>query len=426
MAIAQTGAIYKALTFAGTSSRTYGVYITGEAVYNAPEREVEMISIPGRNGAFALDKGRFENITVTYPAGIFADNETDFAAAVSDFRNFLCSKKGYCRLEDDYNTSEYRMAIYKSGLEVTPAMLRAGEFSITFDCKPQRWLTSGETATAVANNGTITNPTLFESSPLLEFKGYGDIGIGGGTISVENASLGGVFLQNTTSGRVDYSNVSPTFFQETIASYVLDLGMLNTGDDIQISKSALTFSDSDFSNWTTYVEGTATSQTGTGVSTTAIVRGKNTVDYVTTFDPITFKKGTSSSITHTYSMTFVTHSSGGPNTDTYPRTVQISYDGTNTISLSTTNPGYVGIFENASTVYTLGNIYGASSLTPSGTKYIDLDIGEAYTTVNGSLVSLDYAVSLGAKLPTLAPGINTITYDNTITNFKVTPRWWKV
>ena len=175
MAITQTGAMYKSLSFDNTPSRSYGVYITGEAVYNAPERAVEMISIPGRNGAFALDQGRFENIEVSYPAGIFADNEADFAQAVSDFRNFLCSKKGYCRLTDEYNPSEYRMAVYKSGLEVDPAQLRAGEFTITFDCKPQRWLTSGETATAVASGGTVTNPTLFESSPMLEVTGYGNI-----------------------------------------------------------------------------------------------------------------------------------------------------------------------------------------------------------------------------------------------------------
>ena len=75
MAVNKTGAMFKSLTFDGEDSRDYGVYITGQAVFNAPEREVEMISIPGRNGQFALDKGRFENIEVTYPAGIFANTE---------------------------------------------------------------------------------------------------------------------------------------------------------------------------------------------------------------------------------------------------------------------------------------------------------------------------------------------------------------
>ena len=108
MAIAPTGEMFKELIFDGVSSRDFGVYITGEAVFDAPKRDVEMIAIPGRNGEYALDRGRFENIDVKYPAGIFADSEEDFARAISDFRNFLCSRSNYCRLEDTYNEDEFR------------------------------------------------------------------------------------------------------------------------------------------------------------------------------------------------------------------------------------------------------------------------------------------------------------------------------
>lgn len=173
MAIAPTGAIYKSLIFDGEDSRDYGIYITGKAVYNAPQRAVEMISIPNRNGAFALDKGYFENIEVTYPAGIFADNETNFAEAISDFRNFLCSRKGYVRLSDEYNPGEYRMAVYKSGLEVSPTQLRAGEFEITFDCKPQRFLTSGEDEITIGQWGE----TQTVSGSIATFEGNGATGI---------------------------------------------------------------------------------------------------------------------------------------------------------------------------------------------------------------------------------------------------------
>lgn len=197
MAVAPTGAIYKSLVFDGEDSRDYGVYITGEAVYNAPEREVEMISIPGRSGAFALDKGRFENIEVSYPAGIFADNETDFAEAISDFRNFLCSRRGYVRLTDEYNPNEYRMAIYKSGLEVTPAQLKAGEFNITFDCKPQRWLTSGEDAVTMGEWGD----TETASGAIATFEGDEATGIKSLVVDIEPVQSG--------SGTPSPDNVRP-------------------------------------------------------------------------------------------------------------------------------------------------------------------------------------------------------------------------
>ena len=162
--------MFKSLVFDGVDSRDYGIYITGDAVFNSPERDVEMIEIPGRNGAYALDKGRFSNIKVSYPAGIAGDTEADFREGISAFRNALASRKGYKRLEDDYNPDEYRMAVYKSGLEVTPKALKAGEFTITFDCKPQRFLKSGETAVTIG--GAVTNPQT-ESGSIVSIEGTG-------------------------------------------------------------------------------------------------------------------------------------------------------------------------------------------------------------------------------------------------------------
>lgn len=40
MAINETGAIYKSLTYGGKTSREFGVYITGEGVYNADRKSV--------------------------------------------------------------------------------------------------------------------------------------------------------------------------------------------------------------------------------------------------------------------------------------------------------------------------------------------------------------------------------------------------
>lgn len=139
--------IIKGFTFDGEKSLDYDIGITGSAVYNAPTKDVDMVKIPGRNGELALDHGRFNNIEVTYPAGFGDTNQPDFAERISDLRNALASRVGYKRLEDEYNPDEYRMAVYKSGLEVNPVQYgRAGEFDIVFDCKPQRYLKSGEVA----------------------------------------------------------------------------------------------------------------------------------------------------------------------------------------------------------------------------------------------------------------------------------------
>lgn len=408
MAIAKTGAMFKTLTFDGQSSRNYGVYITGEAVYNAPDRAVEMITIPGRNGAFARDDGRFENIEVTYPAGVFAENETDFAEAISDFRNMLCSRKGYCRLTDDYNPDEYREAVYKSGLEVTPALLRAGEFEITFECKPQRFLTSGETAVSVANNGTITNPTLFDAKPKLEVKGSGTINLGSAEIEVVSEDIGNIPIADA----VTKSNVSS-------ATQTIESTKLATGDTITVS--GVKFQQMH----------TATPQSS--ISDLTVTSTSNVsevyVDYPdwwaikATVSDATFAKGTSATFSATIAYTITV--SGVNYSATL--TCSIAYNGNDTLTLSmsdtSTSPNYSTPPKRISSPV----LYAYSTKQTTGNPlYIDLDIGEAWNEDYGTPVSVNNAVTLPAKLPVLPPGSTTITYDNTITSFKVVPRWWQV
>ena len=420
MAITQTGAMYKSLTFDGKTSREYGVYITGQAVYNAPERDVEMITIPGRNGSFALDNGRFQNITVTYPAGIFAENEADFAQAVSDFRNYLCSRKGYCRLTDEYNPSEYRMAVYKSGLDVDPAQLRAGEFEITFECKPQRWLTSGETATAVANNGTLTNPTLFDSQPLLAIKGYGTIGFNGYEIELDNAVLGHVLFKNGQSN----VNISGSTYAITFTEHVL-----NAGDTITMGASDIWWRFETERYLGAYLKADVTSNSGISgsVATIHLPRAGYEVPTSISLPALTFTKGTASSYTNTTVISGWDYDL--PNSYTAQLVLTVSYNGYGSITFTfaDTYTYSVRVLSRCDMILTYDDITGESTQSQLGNPtYIDCEIGDAYKIVSDEYVSLNSNVDLGSDLPKLASGSNTVTFDNTVTELKITPRWWKV
>lgn len=417
MAIAPTGNIFKAFTFGGVSSRNYGVYITGEAVYNAPEREVEMITIPGRNGALALDKGRFENIEVTYPAGIYADNETDFAAAISALRNYLCSKTGYVRLSDEYNPNEYRMAVYKSGLEAEPAQLRAAEFDIVFECQPQRYLTSGETEVTVASGNTLTNPTPFDSHPLLKLSGYGNIHIGSSTIGVASSVPLQVDLGGTGTNSV-----------------TLDVSALSAGDPIYSAKQGYpvasvvvtsTRQSSYNREWASVNMQSITNGTANGTS----IDGRRLQINIQPDLSMGLLKGTSGTLTTTVVMQI-----GRPNVGTgvveyayVTFTVVTSYNGSNTITISASESS-TGVDNGLSYSYsyTQQGYYGLAAVAIPSPCYIDLDSGEAYGEVSGTMMSVNNFVSMPPELPALKSGSNTITFDNTITSLKVTPRWWKV
>ena len=73
------------------------------------------------------------------------------------------------------------------------------------------------------------------------------------------------------------------------------------------------------------------------------------------------------------------------------------------------------------------DIYGDSTASVLGhPTYIDCDIGECYMIKNNEVISLNQYIDLGSDLPTLPPGATTVNYDNTITDLKIAPRWWKV
>lgn len=174
---------YQYFTFGEKSSADFGVWISGTGTYDAPARDVDMISVPGRNGDLTFDNGRFSNIVVTYPAFI----SKRFRTRIDDFRAWLCAHHSYVRLEDTYHPDEYRMALYKSGLSVdVMGRMSAGNFDIAFECKPQRFLKEGEVALpAFTAAGKIYNPTLYAAGPLVRCYGTaGTVTINGTPVRV--------------------------------------------------------------------------------------------------------------------------------------------------------------------------------------------------------------------------------------------------
>ena len=170
-------------TFAGTSSLDFGIYTNGRETFGSPARSYETIAIPGRNGELILDNKRFENYDLKYVSSFIHE---DFASNIEAFRNFLLSKHTYQRLEDTYHPNEFRMAIYKDSFEpdVWPSN-DFGQFDVVFNCKPQRFLKTGENKTTyTASSFTITNPTQFDAKPLIRVYGNGILMIGGTAISI--------------------------------------------------------------------------------------------------------------------------------------------------------------------------------------------------------------------------------------------------
>lgn len=167
-------------TLDGVSSTDYNTFIATSNMFDAPERDVEEVEIPGRNGNLIFDNGRYKN----FAASVSCYIPYGMRANVNGLRNWLLSKVGYSRYEDTMHPDVYRMARYTGGFELEMSDRVGAAMTLTFDCMPQRFLKDGEQLLPFASGDVIYNPTLCDALPLIVCSGNGSITLNGTTVTI--------------------------------------------------------------------------------------------------------------------------------------------------------------------------------------------------------------------------------------------------
>lgn len=173
--------MYDVLTFNGVSFADYNTFYDSSQIFVTPEKQTEFFEIPGRSGDLSIFQNRYANVSIPYDCFI----RKNFIENYTNLMNFLLSQDGYGRLENTKEADVYRMAQFVSPTEPeTGAFLKYGTFTLTFNCKPQKWLKTGEIATYVDSSVTLLNPTRFEAKPLIAVTGTGSITINGKALTL--------------------------------------------------------------------------------------------------------------------------------------------------------------------------------------------------------------------------------------------------
>lgn len=171
--------------YGNKSSRDFDVVISGQDTWKKPAPRVERLSVPGRNGDIVTFDGSYENVDIPYHCGI----QRHFDLKYTSLMNYLMSHPGYNRLEDSYHPNVFRLgALIASDDPTLGTLNRSGEFDLTFNCKPQSFLKSGEIKKEFTAAGTIYNPTLYTSKPLLRVYGTGTFTIGSDIVTITQAN----------------------------------------------------------------------------------------------------------------------------------------------------------------------------------------------------------------------------------------------
>lgn len=175
------------IKYNGISTDEVGIVVETPPDYEIPERNYEIISVPGRNGDIVIDLNSYKNVVREYDIAI-GEEDGDFSVLSSKIANWLYSGHGYLRLEDSYLPEYYMMAAVIAPNNIINILQQAGRATVQFNRKPQRFLKSGDRPITVTKQITLFNPTQFNSKPLIIVNGTGSgvVNIGGYSVKIDN------------------------------------------------------------------------------------------------------------------------------------------------------------------------------------------------------------------------------------------------
>lgn len=170
--------------FGGVSSEEFNIILTKAPPIIFAEKDVEPISVAGRSGNLIRDNGRYKNVTVPYDCAIIPKRNQNLRELAVSALSLLAPTSSYKRLENSFFSESFRAARVTGQLSIESIVERAGRFAVKFDCKPQRFLISGEMPLEYISPSFIVNPTGFNAKPLIVVYGTGP-----GTVTVGNKTV---------------------------------------------------------------------------------------------------------------------------------------------------------------------------------------------------------------------------------------------
>lgn len=160
----------------GISSLEFGAFIQSRPIINAPKRKKEYVEMFGRSGRLINDENSYENSSME----LLGYCEAKDGASASKNRE---------RLFNMFNNADYLEMVfhfdpgkvYRVDME-EPLSFEAryyyGEgqaWTMTLSIHPYKYFTNSNDAIILSDAGTIVNPHLIESEPLIRVTGTGQI-----------------------------------------------------------------------------------------------------------------------------------------------------------------------------------------------------------------------------------------------------------
>lgn len=172
------------LRYNGKDSRDYGIMIRSKQTYNAPKRNVDFISVPGRDGDLIIDNENHSNIKITYGLKLFSptidstarNQNINLAESTRKLKNWLLADGSYCELTDSYDPDYFRLAVMTSDIAFATKDENIANFDVQFNCKPYKYRIDGKIkAETTSGQLSLYNCENYKSLPYIKLYGSGTL-----------------------------------------------------------------------------------------------------------------------------------------------------------------------------------------------------------------------------------------------------------
>lgn len=193
--------------FNGISSESMCIRIKSKNVYSAPKYDVTLTAIPGRDGELISPNGRFGNVSVSYTCFLHAKSIAELSDKLTKVKNWLYTEPNkYHDLTDSYDVRFMRKALFNSKLDISDECMKIGVFTISFSCKPLRYLIPGLTKQTFSGAVVLTNEFNFTAKPYIKINGRGK-----GTLTINNK----VWNFETLNGYTECDSELMNYYHDT-------------------------------------------------------------------------------------------------------------------------------------------------------------------------------------------------------------------
>ncbi len=236
------------ISWNGERSDQYGIYVEKYPNFQKPLRKFDKYTVPGRNGDIIMMQDAWENVEQKYD--IFAGNGEKHSVpdSFSHVADWLYSPNGYCELWDDFDPTHFRLAYVSEQINVDSLSIgRVGRATLTFNCKPQRFLMSGKNQIEIhATPFTVYNPTAFAAKPLIFVErsaaGSGTVSVNGTIFTITDLPEYGLFIdcEKLNCTDINGNNMNSIVSSNTNKFATLDAGQNAIGSTGNVSTMTIT------------------------------------------------------------------------------------------------------------------------------------------------------------------------------------------